>query len=369
MTKRVLVAMSGGVDSSVAALLVQQNGDDAVGCTLNLWSYEDRVEPYNECCSLEVLTVCRQLGIEHHLLDCGSDFKQAVVDPFIDDYLAGNTPSPCGHCNRLVRFPLLLEALEKLGCDTLATGHHARIQRIDGRWRLLQGIDPFKDQAYFLYGLEPKQLPHIQFPVGGMLKDDVWRIARQHRLVSARKPESQDLCFLPRGDYRAFLKNNAQTPIEPGATVDTDGNVVGRHEGLPFYTIGQRRGLSVSRSQRTYVVGFDVPRNRLIVGDEAHLYANGLIASRVHWLGPVPDEGTPIRVKIRYRGQLLPARFSILPNGRMQVRFERPQRAITPGQLAVLFNEDVLLGGGVIEAALNDALDQRAVSIGAGVNF
>ncbi len=352
MAKRVLVAMSGGVDSSVAALLVQRAGHEVVGCTLNLWSYENRVEPHNECCSLEVLAVCRQLGVDHHLLDCGRDFKAAVVDPFVEDYLSGLTPSPCGHCNRLVRFPLLLEAMERLGCDALATGHHARIAPVDGRLRLLRGVDPFKDQAYFLYGLAPDDLARIQFPVGGMLKDEVWKIASAHGLVSARKPESQDLCFLPRGDYRAFLKANARRAIEPGEVVDTDGNVLGRHEGLPFYTVGQRRGLPVSRSARTYVVGLDAAANRLVVGDEDALYAEGLVADGVHWLGPAPAPGAPVEVKVRYRGATLPARWAPAGGGRIEVRFERPQRAVTPGQLAVLFSGDVLLGGGVIRAAL-----------------
>lgn len=350
MTKRVLVAMSGGVDSSVAALLIQQQGYEAIGCTLNLWSYENRVEPYNECCSLEVRAVCQQLGIEHHLLDCGQDFKRAVVDPFIEDYLAGYTPSPCGHCNRLVRFPLLLEAMERFDCDYLATGHHARIERIAGDYRLLKGIDPFKDQAYFLYGLKPEQLRAIKFPVGGMLKDDVWNIASAQRLVSARKPESQDLCFLPRGDYRAFLQANVSRAIEPGNIVDAEGNVVGQHDGLPFYTIGQRRGLNVSRSQRTYVVGIKSAQNQLVVGDETHLYSEGLIADQMNWLAPIPPEDAPVDVKIRYRGRVLPGRFSS-SQGQVKIRFDQPQRSVTPGQLAVLFDGEVLLGGGVIQAA------------------
>jgi len=353
MTKRVLVAMSGGVDSSVAALLMQQEGYEAVGCTLNLWSYEDRVEPYNECCSLEVLTVCRQLGIEHHLVDCGQDFKSAVVDPFIEDYLTGQTPSPCGHCNRLVRFPLLLEAMEKYECDYLATGHHARVELIDGEHRLLKGVDPFKDQAYFLYGLQSEQLEKIKFPVGGMLKDNVWKIANEHKLVSARKPESQDLCFLPNGDYRAFLKNNSSVPINPGDIVDTDGNIVGQHEGLPFYTIGQRRGLNVSRNDRTYVVGFNADQNHLIVGDETYLYADGLIADQMNWLSALPDADLEVDVKVRYRGKTLPARFSSLDQNQIQIHFEQPQRSVTPGQLAVIFAGDLMLGGGVIRQAIH----------------
>jgi len=361
MSKRVLVAMSGGVDSSVAALLLQQQGYEAVGCTLNLWSYENRVEPYNECCSLEVRTVCQQLGIPHHLLDCGQDFKRAVVDPFVESYLMGHTPNPCGHCNRLVRFPLLLEAMERLDCEVLATGHHARIERVDGVLRLLRGVDPFKDQSYFLYGLQQERLHAIRFPVGGMLKSDVWRLAAEHQLVSARKPESQDLCFLPRGDYRDFLKKNATTPIVSGEIVDTTGQVVGQHEGLPFYTVGQRRGLNVSRAGRSYVVGFEPEHNRLVIGDESQLYATGLVAGPVRWLGAPPDASLPVTVKIRYRGPALPARFRALPGpeGRVELCFDKPQRSIAPGQLAVLYRDDVVLGGGVIQRALKT--DEPAV--------
>jgi len=360
--KRALVAMSGGVDSSVAALLVQQQGYEVVGATLNLWSYANRVEPYNECCSLEVRAVAGQLGIEHHVLDCGSDFKTAVVDPFVEDYLGGRTPSPCGHCNRLVRFPLLLEAMERLGCDALVTGHHARIETVDGDYALLRGADPFKDQSYFLYGLDPARLEQILFPVGGMFKDDVWALARRHSLVSARKPESQDLCFLPRGDYRAFLRQHAPESIRPGEIIDTEGNALGEHEGLPFYTIGQRRGLNVSLGKRTYVVGFDAEHNRLIVGPEEHLYAPGLVADGVHWLSepPTESESVSVGVKIRYRGPLLPATLT-RRGGRVQLHFDQPQRAVTPGQLAVFYRDERVLGGGVIRAALRAKRDSGQV--------
>ncbi len=364
--KRALVAMSGGVDSSVAALLVQRQGYEVVGATLNLWSYENRVEPYNECCSLEVRTVAAQLGITHHLLDCGTDFKAAVVDPFVEDYLSGLTPSPCGHCNRLVRFPLLLEAMERLDCDVLVTGHHARVEAVDGEDALLRGADPFKDQSYFLYGLDPARLGRIRFPVGGMLKHDVWALAREHGLVSARKPESQDLCFLPRGDYRAFLRRHAPETIQPGEIVDPDGNVLGEHDGLPFYTIGQRRGLNVSLGERSYVVGFDAGRNRLIVGPEEHLYVPGLAADEVNWLHEPPREPVSVGVKIRYRGPLLPATL-VRRGARVELRFEQPQRAVTPGQLAVFYRDQRVWGGGVIRAALRSdhapAREQTPVSL------
>jgi tRNA-specific 2-thiouridylase len=282
--KRVLVGMSGGVDSSVAALLLKQQGYEVIGVTLNLWSYEDRQEPYNECCSLEVRAVAQQLGIEHHFVDAGKEFKERVVDVFLAEHAQGRTPSPCGRCNRLVRFPILLELADRFGCDFLATGHHARIAAEDGIYYLLTSKDPLKDQSYFLYGLTQEQLKRILFPVGDLLKSEVWQIAKAHNLVSARKPESMDLCFIPKGDYRAYLRAHLDGLVQPGEIVDTSGRVVGRHEGLAFYTIGQRHGLGVALGERVYVVGFDYENNRLIVGDERALLSEGLIATDVNFI-------------------------------------------------------------------------------------
>jgi tRNA-specific 2-thiouridylase len=382
--KRVLVGMSGGVDSSVAALLLKQQGYEVIGVTLNLWSYEDRQEPYNECCSLEVRAVAQQLGIEHHFVDAGKEFKERVVDVFLAEHAQGRTPSPCGRCNRLVRFPILLELADRFGCDFLATGHHARIAVEDGIYYLLTSKDPLKDQSYFLYGLTQEQLKRILFPVGDLLKSEVWQIAKAHNLVSARKPESMDLCFIPKGDYRAYLRAHLDGLVQPGEIVDTSGRVVGRHEGLAFYTIGQRHGLGVALGERVYVVGFDYENNRLIVGDERALLSGGLIATDVNFiyspspLSPLSLEGRgdggeggegsrevrgiPITVKIRYRSPRVPATLKLLDDGRVCVLFAQPQRAVTPGQIAVFYEGERVLGGGVIERALRQADVPRTIA-------
>lgn len=367
--KRVLVGMSGGVDSSVAALLLKQQGHEVIGVTLNLWSYEDRQEPYNECCSLEVRTVAQQLGIEHHFIDAGKEFKERVIDAFLAEHAQGRTPSPCGRCNRLVRFPLLLELADRFGCEYLATGHHARIAVEDGVYYLLTSKDAIKDQSYFLYGLTQSQLRRILFPVGHLLKSEVWQIAKEHNLVSARKPESMDLCFIPRGDYRAYLREKLDGALlKPGEIVDTTGRVVGRHEGLAFYTIGQRQGLGIALGQRVYVVGFDYEKNRLIVGDERALFSEGLIATDVNFVYP-PDLALrkglgerSITVKIRYRSPHVPATLELLEDGRVRVRFAQPQRAVTPGQIAVFYEGERVLGGGVIESALRQADSAESIT-------
>ncbi len=367
--KCVLVAMSGGVDSSVAALLLRHQGYEVIGATLNLWSYDQgRQEPYNECCSLEVRTVAQQLGIEHHFIDEGIDFKREVVDPFIADYLAGRTPSPCTRCNRLIRFPKLLEIADRLGCTYLATGHHARIERFsDGNCALLKGRDPSKDQSYFLYGLRPQQLARLLFPVGEYQKIEIWEMARAHKLVSARKPESQDLCFIPWGDYRGYLKGQTNGAIRSGEIVDRTGRVVGRHEGLPFYTIGQRRGLGLSAAEKLYVVALDPQTNRVIIGRESELYATGLIADEINLVAPLPfEESLPVEVKLRYRSPAIAAtlKLSSDANGHRSahLQFVRPQRAVTPGQIAVFYQGERLLGGGVIVAPIRSEDDQCAVT-------
>ena len=363
---RVLVGMSGGVDSSVAAWLLLQEGYEVLGVTLNLWSYEGREEPYNECCSLVVRVVAEQLGIEHRFVDAGDAFYASVVEPFIEEYANGRTPSPCGRCNRRVRFPKLLELAEEWGCDYVATGHHARI-RFDartGRYRLLAGLDPGKDQSYFLYGLTQEQLARLLFPVGERTKEEVWEIARAQNLVAARKRESQDLCFLPGGDPKAFLRAQADGKIQPGEIVDLEGRVLGQHEGLAFYTIGQRRGLGVAAGERLYVIELDVKNNRVIVGPEEALYAPGLIAEDVHFIVPERWEelrkgAMPAEVKVRYRSRAVPARLSVesspgtdRESRQVRVELKEPQRAITPGQLAVFYRGEEVLGGGPIRCAL-----------------
>ena len=350
---RVLVGMSGGVDSTVAALLLRRQGYEVVGITLNLWSYAGRQESYNDCCSLAVVGVAHELGIEHHFADHGREFKEQVVDHFVREYAHGRTPNPCTRCNALIRFPALLREAERLGCDYIATGHHARIVREDGRCYLLRGRDPVKDQSYFLYGLTQRELCRALLPVGELTKREIYKIAREHGLRAAERPESQDLCFIPDGDYRRFL--SAQLKIEPGEIVDTRGRVLGEHQGLPFYTIGQRHGLGLRTGERLYVVALDPERNRVIVGPEEELYATGLIAKEVNWpAGPPAEAELEVEAKIRYRSPLVRARLRLLLDNKVEIRFAERQRAVTPGQIAVFYQGERLIGGGVIDRILHD---------------
>lgn len=354
MRTRVLAAMSGGVDSSVAALLLQRQGYDVVGATLNLWSYENRQEPYNECCSLEVRMIAHQLGIEHHVVDEGQAFKEAVVDPFIEESAAGLTPLPCAMCNRFVRIPKLIELAERLDCLYVATGHHVRIQQAcDGTYQLLKGRDAQKDQGYFLYMLGQDELSRLTVPIGDYDKRDVWKIAYEKDLISARKPESQDLCFLPNGDARQFLKNRANGAMKPGEIVDAKGTVLGQHDGLAYYTIGQRRGLGVSAGEPVYVVDKDRESNRLIVGPADLLLSEGLIAEDVCFVHPDGLTGpTRAQVKIRYRSHPEPCTLEPTDDPQcVSVTFDEPQRAVTPGQVAVFYDGDLVLGGGTIARA------------------
>ena len=348
------MAMSGGVDSSVAALLLKEEGHEVLGATLNLWSYAGRLEPYNNCCSLEVAAAARQLGIEHRFLDYGELFRERVVEQFIREYLRGRTPNPCVRCNTLVRFPALLTVAEELGCDYLATGHHARIVEEDGVFYLHRGRDLEKDQSYFLYGLTQRELCKLLFPIGDYYKKEVFTRARQTGL-KVKPQESQDLCFVPHNDYRSFLLGNSPDGIRPGEVVDLKGQVIGHHEGLPFYTIGQRRGLGLTTSERLYVVGLNPGSNRVIVGPQGELYSQGLIAAEVNWPAGRPASRIEAEVKIRYRGPLVTAQVTPLDDGRVKVNFSEPQRAVTPGQAVVFYRGERVLGGGVIEKAIKDA--------------
>jgi tRNA-specific 2-thiouridylase len=358
--RRVLVAMSGGVDSSVAVLLLQQQGFEIIGATLNNWSYEGRQEPYNECCSLEVRTVAQQLGIEHHWIDAGAAFKQQVVDPFLSDYAGGRTPSPCQRCNRFIRFPALLAWAERLGCDYLATGHHARITQEKGVFYLLKGRDALKDQSYYLFGLGQRELRRLLLPIGEYEKHQIWQIARENNLVSARKPESMDLCFIPNGDRLAYLRGHLNGQMEPGEIVTPAGELIGRHEGLAAYTVGQRRGLGLSLGRPAYVIALDRPRNRVVVGSLEDLLATGLIATDVSfvYLGEL-NESLSVEVKIRYQSLPVPAQISPRPDGKISVEFAAPQRAVAPGQTIVFYQGERVVGGGTIESRVSLTVNRR----------
>ena len=356
---RVVVAMSGGVDSSVAALLLAQAGYDVIGVTLRLWTVDrPHAAPMSRsCCSVEDIDdarrVCQAIGVPHYVVNAEREFRARVVDYFFAEYERGRTPHPCIACNDRIKFDFLLERSLQLGADAVATGHYARIDESDGAYRLLRAVDPRKDQSYVLFGLGQEQLSRLLFPVGNLPKDEIRRLAAEAGLPVAAKPDSQEICFVPQGDYRELLSRWMQPA--PGEIVDLDGRVLGTHPGVGFFTVGQRRGLGITTSEPRYVVDIDAATRRVVVGPEEALYAGGLRASRVNWIADAPPR-TPIDVdvKSRYKSQETPA--TLYPgDGTVEVRFHEPQRAITPGQAVVFYDGEAVLGGGFIEAALRPA--------------
>jgi tRNA-specific 2-thiouridylase len=361
MTKRVVVAMSGGVDSSVAAALMVQAGYEVIGIMMRLWAEDgEGAHGYNRCCTPDQMTdaarVARKLGIPFYVLDTQAVFRRQIVQFFVEQYGRGVTPNPCLECNRHIRFEWLLNHARSLDADYLATGHYARIRQApDGAYQLLKGLDERKDQSYVLSVLGQAQLAHVLFPIGELHKARVREIAAALGLDVASKGESQDLCFLADGDYRRFLREHS--PAMLGAQISRegeirtrDGRVLGKHTGLPNYTIGQRKGLGIASAEPLYVIALDVANNALIVGSQAELGSAQLTAARVNWISGAPP-ATPIRaeVKIRYKAQPMPALVTPLPNDRAQVIFDAPVRDITPGQGAVFYQGELCLGGGIIE--------------------
>lgn len=354
---RVVVAMSGGVDSSVAAALLVQQGYEVIGMMMRLWSEDHGAGGSNRCCTPDQMADARriaaQLGIPFYVIDTQDVFRRSVVQFFIDRYAAGDTPNPCLECNRLIRFEWLLSHALALDAEYLATGHYARTERTpDGAIRLLKGNDPGKDQSYVLSVLTQDKLRHVMFPVGDYAKPEVRRIAGEIGLSVAKKPDSQDLCFLADGDYRRFLREHAPGAVQPGPILMRSGRELGQHTGLPHYTIGQRKGLGISYPEPLYVLDTDPARNALIVGTEDELGRRHLVAARANWIAGSPPPG-PFRaeVKIRYTARPAPALVTPLDEGRFAVEFDDPVRDITPGQSAVAYQGEVCLGGGIIVQA------------------
>jgi len=354
--------MSGGVDSSVAALLLKEAGFNPVGVTLRLW-----VDPLAEerasdeawgCCSLEAVNdarrVAQALDIPHYVLNMQEAFHAKVVSYFIREYLSGRTPNPCIACNRHIKFSLLLQKARALKISYLATGHYARVTYDSAKriYRLFRGSDKDKDQSYMLYMLNQEQLPFVLFPLGSYTKGEVRKIAREKGLGVAEKMESQEICFIPDNDYRGFLERGYPQAFSPGDILSTSGEKLGRHRGVAFYTVGQRKGLGLVSSRPLYVVKIDAYNNVLVVGEEEESYSEGLIAEELNFVsGKAPHSPQEIEVKIRYRSSLVPAVLYPPLKKSVRVVFGQKQKAVTPGQSAVFYRGEEVLGGGTIAAS------------------
>jgi len=356
---KVVVAMSGGVDSSVAAGLLCRAGYDVVGITMRLYTEErdDLPEANRTCCGVEAVddaqAVANVLGIPHYLMNFEHAFQTHVIDAFVSEYARGRTPIPCLACNQYLKFDLLLQKALALGADYVATGHYAQVAQRGGAYHLLKGADRWKDQSYFLYTLGQAELARTLLPVGGMTKDETRRAAAELGLPVADKAESQEICFIPDNDYRRFVAERLNA--EPGDLVDATGRTVGRHTGITNYTVGQRHGLGIASPVPLYVTAIDVAANRVVVGAADELLGTRLLVENVSFVQGWPAGPLPVTAKIRYRSPEAAATLLPLAGGMAELRFAEPQRAITPGQAAVFYAGDSVIGGGTIAQRLPDA--------------
>lgn len=362
MNNRALIAMSGGVDSSVAAYIMKQRGFECIGATMKMFDRNVLEERRTEeavscktCCSLEDVedarSVAFRLGIPYYVFNFKEDFRSCVIDPFVRAYESGDTPNPCISCNRYLKFDRFLQRARELGCGTVVTGHYARIEEKDGRFILRKAADEKKDQSYVLYNLTQEELSHVCFPLGTMQKEQIRQIAGEQGFVNAHKPDSQDICFVPDGDYVRFMEKYTGRSYPDGDFIDKDGKVLGRHKGAVRYTIGQRKGLGIAFGQPMYVCAKDICANTVTLAPDEDLFRTELTADDLNWIS-IPELTAPMEVcaRIRYRHKEQPAVVEPLSADTVRVIFREPQRAVTPGQSVVFYDGDCVVGGGRIRS-------------------
>jgi tRNA-specific 2-thiouridylase len=351
---RIVVAMSGGVDSSVAAALLAEQGYDVIGLSMQLYD-QSGTHTFGSCCTLDDLHDARRvasaLGIPHYILNFERQFTDTVITNFVEEYASGRTPIPCAHCNSDLKFSTLIDRARGLGSQHVATGHYARVEQADGRWLLKRSVDREKDQSYFLFSLTQEQLAGAVFPVGTLTKPEVRAQARRLGLAVADKADSQEICFVPDGDYAAFVEARSSS-LRPGAIVDEHGRTLATHSGVHKFTVGQRKGLGVAAGTPLYVLSIDADKGDVTVGPRSSLDRSTLSASAVNWIArDAPAEWTPATVQIRHRHRPAPGRVRAIDEDRAEFEFDEPQAAVTPGQAAVFYDGDTVIGGGWIDAS------------------